>query len=85
MGARAASNPGGGLFRSNLARSTAWRPFAFGVVFMLVLLLGVTLLAGGATVPPRYVGVRITMGRVDPGVLQPGFYLVFRLFRRFEK
>ena len=54
----------------------------------LVVLIGVVILGmmlGGSTVQPRYVGVRITMGRVEPGVLQPGFHFVIPFVQRIRQ
>jgi regulator of protease activity HflC (stomatin/prohibitin superfamily) len=49
--------------------------FAAGGAVVLVLLLLLSLVLGGSIVQAGHVGVLTTFGKVEPGVLQPGFHL----------
>ncbi|HEX3244469.1 MAG TPA: prohibitin family protein [Chloroflexota bacterium] len=52
------------------------------VIVVLVALLFLTIFVSGATVQAGYVGVLLTFGRVNSGVLEPGFHLIIPLAQR---
>jgi regulator of protease activity HflC (stomatin/prohibitin superfamily) len=59
--------------------------FILGAVVVLLVVLLIGALVSGSTVEPRHVGVKITMGRVEPGVLQPGFHFVIPFVQRIRQ
>jgi regulator of protease activity HflC (stomatin/prohibitin superfamily) len=72
--------PGGGRVGASGLAS-----FGCGAIVVVVALMIFGAFLGGSTVQPRYVGVKITMGRVEPGVLQPGFHFVIPFAQRIRQ
>src|SRR5712692_10140021 len=61
------------------------RPVLFGVggiAAVLVFLVVVSFAVSSTTVQAGYVGVLLTFGRVEPGVLPPGFHFILPFAQR---